>query len=52
MNEAKRILTGVLAWILVISGLHSALNMNWSVLLNERLPEDRRKFNVAYIPVT
>src|SRR2546427_1905649 len=28
------------------------LNFGWSALLNDRLPEDQRKLNVAYIPVT
>jgi hypothetical protein len=48
----KRILTAVAAWLVVISALHMTLNVNWSVLLNDRLPEAQRKLNVAYIPVT
>lgn len=48
----KRIANIVLAWIVVITGLHFALNVDWNVLLNDRLPFARRKLNVAYIPVT
>jgi hypothetical protein len=48
----KRILVAVAAWLVVITALHLSLNVNWSVLLNDRLPEAQRKLNVAYIPVT
>jgi hypothetical protein len=48
----KRILFAVSAWLVAISALHAWLNVNWSVLLNDRLPESQRKLNVAYIPVT
>jgi hypothetical protein len=44
--------TGLLAWTGLISFLHLRLNFDWSALLNDRLPETRRKLNVAYIPVT
>jgi hypothetical protein len=43
---------GVSAWIAVITGAHLATNVDWNVVLNERLPESERKLNVAYIPVT
>ena len=42
----------MLAGLALVSGLHAYLNVNWSSLLNDYLPEDKRKFNVAYIPVT
>ncbi|HWS71837.1 MAG TPA: hypothetical protein VN605_06960 [Thermoanaerobaculia bacterium] len=48
----KRIMFAVAAWLVVISALHLSLNVNWSVLLNDRLQESQRKLNVAYIPVT
>jgi hypothetical protein len=35
-----------------MTGLHMGLNMNWSVIMNDRLPEAQRRLNVAYIPVT
>ena len=43
---------GVGAWVLAITALHLSMNVNWSVALNDRLPPDERKLNVAYIPVT
>jgi hypothetical protein len=48
----KKIVVGLAVWLGIISAMHMALNVNWSVLLNDRLPEDKRKLNVAYIPVT
>ena len=39
-------------WIVAITAAHSVLNVNWQVLMNDRLPEADRKLNVAYIPVT
>jgi hypothetical protein len=48
----KRIVLALGAWVAVITALHLSLNVNWSVLLNDRLPEAQRKLNVAYIPVT
>ena len=48
----KKIVAAVAAWLVVITGLHLWLNVNWDVLLNDRLPESQRKLNVAYIPVT
>jgi len=52
MSEAKRILLGLFLWTGAISALHLSLNFDWSAVVNDRLPEDKRKFNVAYIPVT
>ena len=43
---------GVGAWLLVVTALHSVLNVNWAVLANDFLSPDKRKLNVAYIPVT
>jgi hypothetical protein len=48
----RKITLGVTAWLLVITAAHFALNVNWSVLMNDRMPESKRKLNVAYIPVT
>jgi hypothetical protein len=39
-------------WIAAITAAHMALNVDWGVLMNDRLPVARRKLNVAYIPVT
>lgn len=52
MNERRRIILGLAAWTAAVSGLHGRLNVNWSSVLNEHLPAERRKLNVAYIPVT
>ena len=48
----KKILIGAVAWVAAITAAHLALNVDWNVLLNDRLPIGRRKLNVAYIPVT
>lgn len=48
----KKIVIATAAWLAVITTAHVALNVNWDVLLNERQPLDKRKLNVAYIPVT
>ena len=48
----RKILIAVMAWLAAITAAHFALNVNWSVLMNDRLPEAKRKLNVAYIPVT
>ena len=48
----KKIVVGLALWLAIISAAHMALNVNWSVLLNDRLPEEKRKLYVAYIPVT
>ena len=40
------------SWLIAITSAHFALNVNWAVLMNDRLPESQRKLNVAYIPVT
>ena len=48
----KKLALGIGVWIVIITAAHFAMNVNWSVLLNDRLPESQRKLNVAYIPVT
>ncbi len=52
MTDAKKVALGVLAWTSVVSALHLHFNVDWAPILNDRLPEHRRKINVAYIPVT
>ena len=51
-ERVRRIALTVAAWLVIITSAHFALNVNWSVLMNDRLPESERKLNVAYIPVT
>jgi len=48
----RKTVVAIAAWIVIITGAHFALNVNWQVLMNDRLPEANRKLNVAYIPVT
>jgi hypothetical protein len=48
----RKIIIGATAWLVLVSAVHLSLNVDWTVLLNDRLPENRRKLNVAYIPVT
>jgi NitT/TauT family transport system substrate-binding protein len=42
----------VFAWLALISGLHSYLNVNWAAVLNDYRPFEKRKITVAYLPVT
>jgi NitT/TauT family transport system substrate-binding protein len=52
MTDARRTLLAVLVWVASITGLHLWLNVDWSSVMNERLPPSQRRLNVAYIPVT
>src|SRR5262249_6484606 len=52
MLLSRRMFLGTVAWAGGISGLHAYLNVSWPSLINDYLPEGKRKFNVAYIPVT
>jgi hypothetical protein len=48
----RKLIVAIGAWIVAITAAHFVLNVNWHVLMNDRLPEASRKLNVAYIPVT
>lgn len=52
MPAMRRLVAFLLGWAAVVTAAHLWLNVDWSTLLNDRLPKDQRKFNVAYIPVT
>jgi hypothetical protein len=52
MTDMRKIALAVTAWVAVITAAHLSTNVDWNVLLNDRLPESERKLNVAYIPVT
>jgi NitT/TauT family transport system substrate-binding protein len=52
MSSTRKIMLAVAAWVAVITTAHLATNVDWKVMLNDRLPEQERKLNVAYIPVT
>jgi NitT/TauT family transport system substrate-binding protein len=48
----RRILLGAVAWTIAVTAAHLSMNVDWSAVLNNRLPPEKRKLNVAYIPVT
>ena len=52
MIGLKKIIVAATAWLTGITAAHMALNVDWNVLFNDRLPSAQRKLNVAYIPVT
>jgi NitT/TauT family transport system substrate-binding protein len=52
MSPKSRILLASVGWLVIISGLHAWLNVNWGAVLNDYLPVAKRKITVAYIPVT
>lgn len=52
MSLKTRILLFAAGWLVLISALHSYLNVNWAAVLNEYRPPAKRKIIVAYIPVT
>jgi NitT/TauT family transport system substrate-binding protein len=51
-TRSRLIVLGVLVWTAALTAAHFALNVNWSSVVNDRLPAEKRKLNVAYIPVT
>ena len=52
MTATRRVVIAVAVWTVALSAAHLALNVNWSSVVNDRLPLEKRKLNVAYIPVT
>ncbi len=48
----KKVAIFAVAWLVVITGLHAWLNVNWDVVLNGFRAPAQRKIVVAYIPVT
>src|SRR5579859_1504030 len=48
----KKVPVLVFAWLVLVSALHAYLNVNWTSIVNDYLPPEKRKFNVAFIPVT
>ncbi len=52
MPLRSKVIALVVAWLVVITGLHSWINVNWGVVLNDYRPLDQRKISVAYLPVT
>ncbi len=52
MTNRKKLLLVAGSWVLLISGLHAAFNVNWVAVLNDYQPVEKRRVTVAYIPVT
>jgi NitT/TauT family transport system substrate-binding protein len=48
----KRIVLLSFGWFGLVTGLHAWLNVDWASILNDYVPAAKRKFNVAFIPVT
>jgi NitT/TauT family transport system substrate-binding protein len=52
MGLKNKVLLLGFGWLALISVLHGYLNVNWAAVLNDRVPIEKRKITVAYIPVT
>lgn len=52
MTRTRRLAALAAGWIGLVTAAHLWLNVDWDTVLNDRLPLDQRRFNVAYIPVT
>jgi NitT/TauT family transport system substrate-binding protein len=52
MQLKTKLMIAAGAWLLVITGLHAWLNVNWAAVLNDYRPIEQRKITVAYLPVT
>lgn len=52
MTRARWIAVLVGLWVALVTAGHALLNVDWSAVVNDRLPPGQRKLNVAYIPVT
>jgi NitT/TauT family transport system substrate-binding protein len=52
MSVRGRVFGVAVGWMTLITGLHFWLNVDWGSLVNDWLPAEQRKLNVAYIPVT
>lgn len=48
----KKVVLGVIGWLVLITALHGYLNVNWDAMLNGLRPPAKRKIVVAYLPVT
>lgn len=48
----SKVIAGAAAWLMLVSGLHGWLNVNWTAVLNDYLPAAQRRIVVGYIPVT
>ena len=51
MSLKGKITLVVFAWLLLITGLHAWLNVNWAAFLNDYRPLEKRKITVAYLQI-
>src|ERR1700727_1556469 len=52
MSLKSKIALFAVGWLVLISGAHAYLNVNWGAVLNDYRPIEKRKITVAYLPVT
>jgi NitT/TauT family transport system substrate-binding protein len=52
MSTKTKVALWALGWVGLITGLHAYWNVNWTAVLNDYRPVEKRKITVAYIPVT
>jgi NitT/TauT family transport system substrate-binding protein len=52
MSLRTKIIGCALGWLVLVTGLHCWLNVNWAAVLNDYRPPSERKIVVGYIPVT
>lgn len=52
MSLKSKIALFTVGWLVLVSGLHAYLNVNWAAVLNDYRPLEKRKITVAYLPVT
>lgn len=52
MRLRSKLLLVAVGWLVLISGMHAYLNVNWGAVLNDYRPLEKRKIIVAYLPVT
>jgi hypothetical protein len=52
MRASSIVFLSIAGLTVLVSTLHLGMNGDWASWENDRLPEDERKLNVAYIPVT
>src|SRR5215472_4592373 len=52
MNPKNKLLLCAIGWLVLITGLHAWLNVNWGAIFNDFRRPEKRRVVVAYIPVT
>ena len=52
MSLKGKVALWVCGWLVLITGLHAWLNVNWAAVLNDYRPLSQRKITVAYLPAT